>query len=244
MKYVIALLLGLLVGVVVFAAGMIYNPFIVDRGLSPLSVTDAKVITLNYSGVPADAIVFTNDGESRQRPHPDKVLQLWEAPIRQTSAMATVMRDARSQTAGLGIKFSSRSERTRLLHGEALTDSVWYIYLPGRGSLFIEQSENYWPFLREVVFPAYRSSANKWKGMWLGDTTAGPGALGTAAVTGGSGSLRGLKMNGVESLSARAYSVDEGPISVEGRLLIEMPEAELADDDLEAAELDARASRE
>jgi hypothetical protein len=223
MKYFIALILGLLLGAAIFIAGMIYNPFVVDRGLSPLSVTDSDLITLNFSAVPSDAIVFTNDGGSRTKPFPEKVLQLWEAPIRLSSSMVTVMRDARSQTAGIGVKFSSLSERTRLLKGEALVDSVWYLYLPGRGSLFMEQSENYWSYLREVVLPAYRSSANSWKGTWLGDITAGPGALGTAAVTGGSGPLRGVKMEGIESLSARAYSADDGPISAEGRLLIELP---------------------
>jgi hypothetical protein len=223
MKYFIALILGLLLGAAIFIAGMIYNPLVVDRGLSPLSVTDSDLITLNFSAVPSDAIVFTNDGGSRTKPFPEKVLQLWEAPIRLSSSMVTVMRDARSQTAGIGVKFSSLSERTRLLKGEALVDSVWYLYLPGRGSLFMEQSENYWSYLREVVLPAYRSSANSWKGTWLGDITAGPGALGTAAVTGGSGPLRGVKMEGIESLSARAYSADDGPISAEGRLLIELP---------------------
>ena len=225
MKYLITLTFGLLLGVALFAAGMVYNPFIAHRGLSPLSVTDAEIISLNFSSVPSDAIVFTNNGDSRIKPYPEKVLQLWEAPIRLTSVMTTVMRDARSETAGIGVKFSSHSERTRLLRGEALVDSVWYLYLPGRGSLFIEQSENYWTFLREVGFPAYRSSANNWKGNWLGDLTVGPGALGTAAVTGGSGSLQGLKMQGLESLTARAYSIDEGPVSAEGRLLIEMPQA-------------------
>jgi predicted RNA methylase len=73
------------------------------------------------------------------------------------------------------------------------------------------------------MIPAYRSSADSWKGVWLGDLTAGPGALGTAAVTGGAGSLRGLKMEAVESLSARAYSVENGPVAAEGQLLIELP---------------------
>ncbi|MGI9248712.1 MAG: hypothetical protein ACR2QI_06825 [Woeseiaceae bacterium] len=232
MKYLIALVLGLLVGATGFVAALIYNPFNAEHGLSPLSVTDAEVMTLSFSTVPSDAIAFTNDGESRQKPFPEKVLQLWEAPIRLTSAMATVMRDARSRTAGIGVKFSSLSEQTRLLQGEALVDSVWYVYLPGRGSLFIEQSENYWTYLREVTFPAYRSSANNWKGAWLDDLTAGPGALGTAAVTGGAGSFKGLKMQGVESLLAQAFSVDDGLISAEGRLLIEMPGApeDLEDD--------------
>ncbi|MBT8090842.1 MAG: hypothetical protein KJO01_11605 [Gammaproteobacteria bacterium] len=223
MKYLIALFFGLLVGAAIFVIGVIYNPFNSDNGLSPLSVTDSEVIALNFSAVPSEAIVFTNDGDSHVKPFPEKVQQLWEAPIRSSSITATVMRDARGRTAGLGIKFSSESERTRLMKGEAMIDSAWYIYLPGSGSLFIEQFENHWAFLRDVIIPAYRSSADSWKGAWLGDLTAGPGALRTAAVTGGAGSLRGLKMEAVESLSAQAYSVEGGPVAAEGRLLIELP---------------------
>jgi hypothetical protein len=232
MKYLLALCLGLLSGAAMFVAAMIYNPFVADRGISPLAVTDSELIVLSFSNVPSDAIVFTNDGNSQKKPFPEKVLQLWEAPIRKSSAMATVMRDARGRTAGLGVKFSSVSERTRLLQGEALVDSVWYIYLPERGSLFIEQFENHWTFFRDVGLAAYRSGAKNWKGNWIGDLTAGPEALGTAAVTGGTGSLKGLEMLAVESLSARAYSADNGPIAAEGRLLIELP---AASEDVETA---------
>lgn len=226
MKHLIALLLGFVVGVIAFAAAVIYNPLTAQRGLSPLSVTDAEVVTLGFSNVPAESIVYTNDGESRHAPYPAKVLQLWEAPIRLTTAMATVMLDGRNQPAGLGIKISSESERSNLFAGDAIVDSVWYIYLPGRGSLFVEQSENYWSFVKEVMAPAWRSSANMWKGTWLGDTTAGPGALRTAVVTGGSGEFEGLHMDAVESLSVQAYSLDKGFVSATGRLLIEMPPAE------------------
>ena len=224
MKYVVSLLLGLVVGAALFVAGLLYNPFIAARGLSPLSVTDAETITLSFANVPAESIAYTNDGESLHNPHPEKVLQLWEAPIRSTSAMATVMRDARSRVAGIGVKFSSDSESTRLLKGEAIVDSVWYVYLPEHGSLFIEQTENYFPLVREVAFPAWRSSASSWRGTWLGDLTVGPGALGTAAVTGGSGRVKGLRMEGVESMSVRAFSADVGLVSSEGRLIIAMPE--------------------
>ena len=224
MKYVVSLLLGLVVGAALFVTGLFYNPFIADRGLSPLSVTNAEVITLNFANVPAESIAYTNDGESLHEPYPEKVLQLWEAPIRSTSAMATVMRDARGRVAGIGVKFSSDSESTRLLKGEAIIDSAWYVYLPEHGSLFIEQTENYFPFVREVAFPAWRSSASSWRGNWLGDLTVGPGALGTAAVTGGSGRVKGLRMEGVESMSVRAFSADIGLISSDGRLIIEMPE--------------------
>lgn len=223
MKYVAALVFGLLFGATLFVVGLLINPFIADRGVSPLSVTDAQVITLNFATVPAESIVYTNDGESLHPPHPEKVLQLWEAPIRMTSAMATVMRDGRNQVAGIGVKFMSNSESTRLLRGEAIVDSVWYIYLPEYGSMFIEQTENYFPLIREVAFPAWRSSANSWRGQWFGDLTAGPGALGTSKVSGGSGTLEGLSMEGVESMTVNAFSAETGLVSADGRLIIELP---------------------
>lgn len=223
MKYVISLLIGFAVGVALFVTGLLFNPFIADRSVSPLSVTDAEVITLNFANVPAESIVYTNDGESVQTPHPEKVLQLWEAPIRMTSAMATVMRDGRNEVAGIGVKFMSKSESTRLLRGEAIVDSVWYVYLPDHGSMFIEQTENYFPFIREVAFPAWRSTADSWRGNWFGDLTAGPGALGTAKVSGGSGRLDGFSMESVESMAVNAFSAEAGLVSADGRLLIEIP---------------------
>jgi hypothetical protein len=230
MKYFVSLVLGLVIGAALFVLGLIHNPFIAERGTSPLSVTDAEVITLNFSAAPADTIVFTNDGESVQKTNPEKVLQLWEAPIRRTSAMVTLMRDGRNQVAGIGIKFASDSEKTRLLYGEAIVDSVWYLYLPEHGSLFVYQSENYWPFLRDVAFAAWRSSAKTWRGSWFGDLTSGPGALATAAVTGGSGRVDGLEMEGVESMSVRAFSTSMGILAADGRLIIELPEVPTPDE--------------
>lgn len=223
MKYVVALVLGLIIGAAILAVGVVYNPFTVDRVLSPLSVTEAQVIVLKFSRVPAETLVYTNNGDSVPSPYPEKVLQLWEAPIRKTSAMATVMRDARNQPAGIGIKISSLSESTHLLRGEAIVDSIWYVYAPQHGSMFIQQTENYLPFVREVAFPAWKSAANSWRGTWMGNMTSGPGALGTAAVSGGSGRVKGLDLDGVETLSVRAFSTDAGFVAAEGQLLIELP---------------------
>lgn len=230
MKYVVSLVLGLVIGAALFVLGLIHNPFIAERGTSPLSVADAEVITLNYAVAPADTIAYTNNGESIQQTKPEKVLQLWEAPIRRTGAMVALMRDGRNQVAGIGIKFSSDSESTRLLYGEAIIDSVWYLYLPEHGSLFVRQTENYWSFLRDVAFPAWRSSGNSWRGSWFGDLTAGPGALHTSAVSGGSGRVAGLEMSGVESMSVRAFSTRTGILAADGRLIIELPETAAGDE--------------
>jgi len=230
MKYLVVLIAGFLLGAALFALGLAYNPFIGKAALSPLAVTDSQTVTLGYSAVASESVMFTNDGESRISPYPEKIQQLWEAPIRQTDAMATVLRDGRNQVAGLGIKVASAAESTKLFEGKALVNSIWYVYLPGRGSLFIEQTENYWDYLRDIVLPAYRSSAGTWQGIWTGNVTSGPGALGTARVVGGSGEFEGLEMLGVESLSVRTWHVSRGPLAANGQLTIELPPHRSDDD--------------
>lgn len=223
MKQLIGLVLGLIVGGSVALGFLYYNPLTSRDSLSPLSVSRGEQFSLEYSAVAEDAIVFTNDGESRTHPHPVKVLQLWEAPIRRTDVLVTMLRDSRNLPAGIGIKFSSHSERTRLLNGEALVDSVWHVYLPGRGTLMIEQSENYWNYLRDIVIPAHIGSGDSWRGDWRGTITDGPGALGTARVYGGSGTFAGADFEAIETLSAEAWSTDVGAVAVNGQILFEMP---------------------
>jgi hypothetical protein len=229
MKYAVSLLLGLLCGAALFVIGLLYNPFTADRDLSPLVAGDAAVTWLTYTAVPAKTIAFTNSGEARLQPQPDGIRKLQEDTVELSDVMVTEIRNARGETAGIGVKFSSRSERTNLWRGEALVDSAWYVLLPGRGAVFIEQSENYWSFIKNVVVPAYRNSANSWKGTWSGD-------LGVARVTGVGGPLLGRSMAAVESLNVQAYSTDKGPVAAEGRLLIEMPSVRPRSEDVAATD--------
>ncbi len=222
MKYLVMAIIGFFIGATIMIVLLFFNPLAATNPLSPLSVSDHELISLNYSAVAADTIILTNSGNSHVRPKPAKVLQLWEAPIRHTEALVTVLTDSRNIAVGLGVKITSDSESTRLIKAEMLVDSVWHIYLPERGSFFIEQTENYWSYVREVVAPAYWSSANNWKGVWNGNTTAGPGALGIARVTGGSGEFSNLEMGAVEALSARVYSVKNGPLAMDGHITIEL----------------------
>jgi len=233
-KYLFALFLGVVTGVILFALLLYFNPLYQRSTLSPISVSQNDVLILSYSAVPADSLIYTNDGESRVEPYPAKVLQLWEATVRNSQAMATVLRDSRDEPVGIGVKFSSASERTDILDGKAIVDSVWHIYLPGRGSMFVYQTENYWNYLREVVIPAHLNSGDNWRGVWNGQITAGPGALATALVVGGSGEFAGMVSEAVESISARAYSVGRGPVALDSVLAVELagsePESEFTED--------------
>ena len=220
MKYVISLFVGLIFGVVMFSVAFYYNPFVGRTALSPLAVSESELSILSYSAVISDSVLFTNNGKSIGNPHPDKVAKLWEPAIEDSQLLVTSLIDSRGVPAGIGIKMSTWSEKSRLFKSEVLVDSVWHLYLPGRGTLAINQTESLWPYLRDIVIPAWRSSSDSWRGSWSRDMTAGPGDLGTARVTGLGGEFDGLQSEAVESLNARAYSILQGPVSMSGMLTI------------------------
>ena len=233
MKYFVSLIFGFLIGAALFFAGLYYNPFTSQTTVSPLAVTNEKVIDLAYSAVPREGILYTDDGESVNQLHPSRVAKLLEPAVSDTRIQVVDLQDGSGDLAGIGIKFSSKSEQTRLIDAEALANSVWHIYLPGQGTLMVDQTENYWSYIREVALPARLSSGKNWVGAYHGIMTSGPGSLGTARVTGGSGVFTGLQSEAVESLTARGYSAKTGPVSMTGNLTITLPDLQVAGTDSE-----------
>lgn len=223
MKYVISLVVGIVSGAVLFVAALYYNPFAARSSVSPLAVTEQELLDLSFSAVPSEMLMFTNDGESRIKPHPENVNELWESTVNRTWASAVVFSNARGEPQGIGIKISSESEDTNLLDAGAIVESVWHIYLPGRGTFYVDQVENYWSYLHDIVLPARWSSSDSWRGTWYRNITEGPGALGTARVSGGTGIFAGLTAEAVEAISARAYSAVDGPVAMSGNLTITLP---------------------
>jgi hypothetical protein len=228
MKYVISLVCGLLAGAMLFAVGLYYNPFIGQPTVSPLAVTEDRVMDFTFSAVPANAILYTDHGETITRPIPDRVAELWEPAVYDSSVFVTTLADVRGADAGIGIKFLSKAEETALMRGEALANSVWHIYLPGQGTMMIDQTENYFSYLRDIVVPARLGSGDHWRGSYFSVMTSGPGSLGTARVTGGSGLLSGLSSESVETLSADGYSGKSGPVSMQRTISVAIPQPAVA----------------
>lgn len=220
MKYLVSLAVGLIVGVALFLAAMYLNPLAASPAVSPLAVTDQPVTTLEYAAEPKATVFRTGSDLPRQ---PESAAQLWEPTVRQTRLLVVEMADSRGRPAGVGVKFSTRSEQTKLINSEALIDSAWHVYLPERGTLFASQTENFWSYLRDVVAKARLASTGTWRGAFSSVMTVGPNALGTGRVIGGSGEFSGREGELVESLNASAYSVDEGPVGVRGTLVLALP---------------------
>lgn len=232
MKYVLSLIAGLLVGVGLVVAAVLANPLAAPGTLSPLEVSSRPQLVLNYSLAPADAIVYTNNGEMRSAPRPDTVQQLREAGISRTYVTVTTMSGGTGETRAIGVKFASLSKSTRLLRNEVMIDSVWHVYVSGGGTFVVGQRENHFGYLRTVVLPAMWSASKQWRGLWRGNVTSGPGLLGTGRFAGGSGEFAGLNADVIESHTVRAYSAESGPVAKEGRLLVELPVAGEAGEDL------------
>jgi hypothetical protein len=229
MKYFVSLFAGLLTGVALFMAGLYFNPFAGQPSVSPLAVTDNPVMDLGFTAVPAESILYTDHGESNIAPLPDRVNELWEPAIEDTAILVTLLEDSQGG-AGIGIKYRSRSESTAVLRAEATTNSIWHVYMPGRGTFMIDQTENLWSYIRDIIIPARLSSGSSWRGTFHRITTSGPGSLGIARVTGGSGIFQGQMSESVESLTARGYSARSGPVSMEGSLTVVVPQPVVAQD--------------
>lgn len=222
MKYATPLLLGIVTGVLLFALGMFFNPFAETLMVSPLAVSNEEQLDFTYTAVPGETILYTDNGETNVSTHPDRVAELWEPAVVDSRFSVTLLNDGRGQVAALGIKFSTDSEQTAIINSKALVNSAWHIYVPGKGTLFVDQIENYWSYLREIVVPARWSSGDNWVGSYFRIVSDGPGALGTARVTGGAGNFAGLSSEAVETLTARAYSANAGLVSANGGLTISL----------------------
>ncbi|MEM7500747.1 MAG: hypothetical protein AAF417_01835 [Pseudomonadota bacterium] len=225
MKFLIALLLGLVVGIGGALAGVYFNPFGERVSVSPLAVSQDRTLNLGFTAVPSEGVLYTNNGEESTPPFPEKTLELWEPTIRSTRVAVVELYNGRGLPIGIGVKFSSDSEATDVLNAKALVDSAWHIYLPGSGSLFVGQQENYWSYLRDIVTKTRWGSEKDWRGAWSSVMTAGPNAIGTGNVRGGSGEFAELRSEAIETLAAQAYSAERGPVSMDGNLTINLPDA-------------------
>lgn len=220
MKYFLGLIMGFAVGVALFAAGMYFNPLAGQPKISPLATSGEQQVEFSFPAVPSESLLYTDNGETNIGTNPIRVAELWEPTLVDSQVMVTLLENARGEPIGLGIKYASRSEDTKLINSKALVNSAWHIYVPGRGTLMVGQVENYWSYLREIVVPARWSSGNNWKGSFFRVMTDGPGALGTGRVVGGSGEFAGMSSEAVETLRARAYSSELGPVSMDGQLTV------------------------
>jgi len=220
MKYLLTLLAGVITGAAILALLLYVNPFVDSKTIPPIAVTGSGEFELSYSATPMASIAWVDNGESSVRPRPPLVQELRDPTIDQTLLIVTLLQTSRGEPAGFGVKFLSPAEEAGLIKGVYPMQSVWHVWLLERGGLMIDQTENHYSLLRDVVLQAHLDSGDNWRGSWFGIMTDGPNQFGTARVNGGSGSLAGAEGKAIEVLTTRAYSAESGPASADGRITV------------------------
>lgn len=207
MKTLIAFAVGIALGLAA-AAGLVYlNPLYAQNDPVPINANADWSLTISTDGHFGGALVHTHS-ESLPLPRvPADVEELWHPAHKGVHAFVHAFENQSGELVGVGVKFAAISEESRVLPTQLLLDSDWSVLLPGAGSFFVSQTENYWPFTRAVILPAMKNNQRQWAGTFEGDTTVGPSGTLEAIMIGASGVLRGQRGVAKEAITASRVSL-------------------------------------
>lgn len=202
-----AFLLGISLGAASVALVIYFNPLTAENSKVGINPTPDQTLELYYGSMLADSIAFTNSGNKYLPRRPADIEELWHPTLKWAQAAVQTLMHPDESVAGIGVKLSAWSPESRPLMGKWLMNSVWYIYLPGSGGMFVEQKENYWPFVRSVALPAFMNGEKTWEGKFATDLTTGPGPAFEGRVVGASGVLRGHRGEAREAIAVSGFSM-------------------------------------
>lgn len=223
MRFVVACLLGCLLGAALALTVVYYNPLTMRAG----AAEDASEWRLDFSVPDGDLLAFTHGGLDGLPEIPHGLVSLWEEAVA-TSAILTTTLSGDAGPVALGTRISVPSQRTNLLVDGVIIDDYWLISVPGRGSLFAHVENNVWPLIRENVIPV-SWLRQPWGGSRIYRPTLGPGAAKRGRVFGVSGEFAGADGRASELHRLDGYSADAGIEALGIELRLDVPRPDLAD---------------
>lgn len=182
MRYLWSAIAGCIVGAIVGATSLLFNPLTASGNPSLVGFDR----TLRYA-LPDDALVLTHSGGLPIERRPFEVEPLWEAAIRSTSLATLVLRDESGAPQAIASRITSPSKRTDLLTTGVLANDHWLVSVPGDGAFFVVAESNVSTMARDT-FVAVQLLGREWQGRRTYAPIEGPEIAGTARVVGASGS--------------------------------------------------------
>ena len=227
MRYIFAIVVGILVGAAGAAAALYYNPL-----TNVHEVQAEESLTLAYDFPGGSTLALTHAGQLGLPRIPTDVPALWEATIADVVLNVLVLEDENGEPFALASRVSVPSQDTDLLLRGFLVAERWLITVPGQGTLFVDGENNLWPFLKESLIPV-RYFQQEWHGPARYPVTVGPTSAHTAEVFGVSGAFAGKRGGALETYDLRRFSAGLGIEALRGTLAVALDrsgavEAELA----------------
>jgi hypothetical protein len=223
MKYVLAALLGILLGAAGAAAALYYNPLTKVRESPP---TESWMLAYDFPG--GSTLALTHAGQLGLPRIPTEVAALWEAAISDVVLNVLVLEDENGAPRALASRISVPSRETDLLLRGFLVSEHWLITVPGQGTLFVDGENNLWPFLKDSLIPV-RYLQQKWRGPAQYPVTVGPTSGHAADVIGVSGAYAGVHGSARETYDLRSFSAGFGIEALRGTLSVVLDEPARAD---------------
>ncbi len=226
MKYFMLFVVGLLLGALLSAAVLWFNPLTAESPTAPV-LGHGISAELHTSLRSEDAPLLTHGGERLLLTRPASVPELWEDLIRPMIASVQWLRDAEGTVIGTASRLGAYSRQTDPLRTGVIVESTWLLSVDGAGMAFAVQRENLWPMLKEVMLPALLRR-EPWQGDLHFTPAAGPRPDGAAQLLGISGRLAGAEGQLVSTYRISAFDPRVGPTGLEWYSVLSLPQAEVA----------------
>jgi hypothetical protein len=203
---VLALLLGLLVGFVGAAAIFTRTIDHSERSRRALETfPDDGSVQWFFLDVPGHEVALTHGGLVPMAPFPAGIAPLTERNVRLGLGLVTKLRDVTDEVVGFATELEAASPATNLVQGRIMTDTFWTVVIPGRGTLFLHETEDNWNLMTRIALPALLTRRD-WTGDWTNVNTVGPRPDGRGLVVGGTGEFAGAKGSFLEIGRLRRFT--------------------------------------
>lgn len=224
MKYFLLFLVGLVLGALLSAAVLWFNPLTAEPRSAPL-LDHGVTAELHTSLRSEDAPLLTHGGERLLLTRPESVPELWEEMIRPMVASVQWLRDAEGTVIGTASRLGAYSRQTNPLRTGFIVESTWLLSVDGAGMAFAVQRENVWPVFKDVVLPALLRRQS-WQGDLRFTPAAGPRPDRAGRLLGISGQFADAEGQLVSTYRVSAFDPQVGPTGLEWYSVLSLPQAE------------------
>lgn len=120
-------------------------------------------------------------------------------------AVMAWLRDESGEVVGFASELEQIHEDSQLLTGRLMTHTSWTLIIPGRGAIFLYQTENNFRLAKEILLPT-TIRGGPWRGKFTSLNTFGPEASGAGRIIGGTGEFDGISGEFIEVATLRGLT--------------------------------------
>jgi hypothetical protein len=208
------------------------NPFRAQANTAPITHTDGDgTVHETFSFIaPEDGIAATHDGEESKpvKVFPQGIGLLNDKHLKSAFVLLAKARDKNGTVVGFASEMEEVAPQSNIMQGRMHMLSTWTLELPGRGTIFMYETEDASEFAKKVIVPAL-AFGKTWDQPWTFTTTTGPRPDGRGTIVGGTGEFEGVTGAFTEVTHLRKFTPDgQLSLTMELRLAYKKPEGNAA----------------